>query len=218
MYRVWQALTSRWKGLRKVFGIGMGKTGTTSLERALLELGYHIGPQAKFERHFDAWAAQDYSGLLADIQRYEAFQDVPFCLPGTYRLLYEHFPDARYVLTVRDSSEQWYRSLCRFHSRLFGRDGALPTESDLQAATYISPGWVFRASRVYGTPPGQPYHRKTLLGVYERHVREVQDFFARRRGSLLVLNVAEPDAFSRLAAFLQRPQVARPFPHLNKTA
>src|SRR4029078_12563619 len=100
MYRLWQHTSDVWKGTRKVFGIGMGKTGTTSLEQAFLELGYHTAPQATFEGHFDAWVAGDYSGLLADIQHYEAFQDVPFCFPGTYRLLYEHFPNARYVLTV----------------------------------------------------------------------------------------------------------------------
>jgi hypothetical protein len=218
MYRAWQAMSSVWKGRRKVFGIGMGKTGTTSLERAFTELGYRVGPQPTFERHFGAWAAGDIDGLLADIKRFEAFQDVPFCFPGTYRLLYKHFPSAKFILTVRDSPEQWYRSLCRFHSNLFGRNGALPTEADLQAATYVSPGWVFRASQVYGTPPGQPYDRATLIRVYETHVRETQAFFTNRPESLLVLNVADQGAFARLAAFLNRPASARAFPHLNKSA
>jgi hypothetical protein len=201
----------------KVFGIGMGKTGTTSLERAFTELGYEVGPQAIFERHFDAWAEGDYTALLTDINRFEAFQDVPFCFPGTYRLLYEHFPNAKFVLTVRDSSEQWYRSLCRFHSRLFGREGELPTEADLIASTYVSPGWAFRASRIYGTPPGQPYHRETLVRVYETHLGDAQEFFANRPKSLLVLNVAQRDAFRRLTAFLDMPHIARPFPHLNRS-
>lgn len=218
MFRAVQALASIFMGRRKVFGIGMGKTGTTSLERAFIELGYRVGSQRMFERHFDAWAAGDYEPLLADIRRFEAFQDVPFCFPETYQLLYDHFPQAKYILTVRDSPEQWYRSLCRFHSKLFGRDGALPTEADLQAATYVSPGWVYRTSRVYGTPPGQPYDRSTLIGVYEKHVRETQVYFANRPGSLLVLNVADQDAFPRLAAFLNRPAAARAFPHLNKSA
>jgi hypothetical protein len=114
MDRVWQSWTSIWSGRPKVFGIGMGKTGTTSLERAFVDFGYRIGPQPKFERHFDEWFRGDNGKLLADIRRFEAFQDVPFCLPGTYRLLFEHFPRAKYVLTVRDSSEQWYNSPLSF--------------------------------------------------------------------------------------------------------
>ena len=218
MDRVWQSWTSIWSGRPKVFGIGMGKTGTTSLERAFVDFGYRIGPQPKFERHFDEWFRGDNGKLLADIRRFEAFQDVPFCLPGTYRLLFEHFPRAKYVLTVRDSSEQWYNSLCRFHSKLFGKSGALPTEEDLEAATYTSPGWVYRVSRVYGTPPGQPYHRETLMKVYETHNREVQTFFAGSPHSLLVLNVAQPNAHARLATFLGVDIVSQQFPHLNKSA
>ena len=217
MYSVLGTVSRIFGSKPKVFGIGMGKTGTTSLEQAFIELGYRVGPQPKFEGHFDAWAAGDYHSLLADIERYEAFQDVPFCLPGTYRILFEHFPDAKFVLTVRDSPQEWYDSMCRYHSRLFGREGKLPTESDLQAATYVSPGWVFRTSQVYGPPSGEPYDRATLIGVYERHLGETQAFFANRPEALLVLNVAESDAYPRLASFLGLPVVARPFPHLNKS-
>ena len=218
MYRILQAMAKLFQGRPKVFGIGMGKTGTTSLERAFIELGYRIGPQATFERHFDAWAAGEFGAFLADIERFEAFQDVPFCLPKAYRLLYEHFPNSKFVLTVRDSSIQWYDSLCRFHSKLFGREGALPTEADLMAAKYVSPGWLYRVSQVYGTPPGRPYHRPTLLRVYETHLREVQRFFANHPRSLLVLNVAERDAYSLLTAFLSLRPVRRSFPHLNKSS
>jgi len=195
----------------------MGKTGTTSLERAFMELGFRVGPQAIFEGHFDAWAKGDCAELIADINRFEAFQDVPFCLPKTYRLVDEHFPESKVVLTVRDSADQWYDSLCRFHSRLFGREGELPTEADLKASTYVSPGWAFRASRVYGTPPGEPYHRETLVSAYETHLADVQEFFANRPKSLLVLNVAQRDAFPRLASFLDMRPMTRPFPHLNKS-
>ena len=201
----------------KVFGIGMGKTGTTSLERAFIELGFRVGPQPMFEGHFDAWAAADYSTFVADIERFEAFQDVPFCLPRAYRLLHDQFPSAKFVLTVRDSPEQWYDSLCRFHSKVFGRAGALPTEGDLAAAAYVSPGWAFRVSRIYDTPPGRPYDRTSLLRVYETHIRETRSFFAGREKSLLVLNVADSDAFSRLAAFLGQPPASKPFPHLNRS-
>lgn len=206
------------RGRPKVFGIGMGKTGTTSLEKAFIELGFRVGPQPMFEGHYDAWAAGNHSAFLADVDRFEAFQDVPFCLPGTYRMLFERFPSAKFVLTVRDSSEQWYNSLCRFHAKIFGRNGNLPTEADLAAADYVSPGWALRVSKIYAAPAGRPYDRSTLVRVYEAHLRDTQSFFARHKGSLLVLNVAEGDAYSRLATFLARTPASKPFPHLNKSA
>lgn len=201
---------------QKVFGIGMGKTGTTSLEQAFIELGLRIGPQEIFERHFDQWAMGNHEPLFVDIERFDAFQDVPFCLPKSYKVLFERYPQAKFILTLRDSADQWYESLCRFHSKVFGRDGALPTEQDLAEATYVSPGWAFRVSRVYGTPPGVPYDRKTLIGVYETHRLDVEYFFVNSSQSLLVLNPAQPDAFLQLTDFLNMPRVDRPFPHLNR--
>ncbi len=48
----------------------------------------------------------------------------------------QKFPGSKFILTIRNSPEQWYESLTRFHAVLFGHD-RIPTSDDLKAATYV---------------------------------------------------------------------------------
>ncbi|MCE9612799.1 MAG: hypothetical protein K8T26_00895 [Lentisphaerae bacterium] len=202
----------------KLFGIGLNKTGTKSLEVAYLKLGYRIGQQAVFESLFDDFVAGRRDAFFREVDRFEAFQDIPFSIPGAYRILVEHYPDARYILTVRDSVEQWVSSMLRFHAKLFGSRGATPTSGDLARATYVAPGWVQRVmTQGYGASPDNPYDPARLRDIYEFHVADVTRFFADRPGQLLVLNVESPDAHIALSRFLGMDGRLAAFPHKNIT-
>ena len=47
-------------GKPKIFGIGMNKTGTTSLKAAMQELGYVTGRQSSAEKLIEDWAQRDF--------------------------------------------------------------------------------------------------------------------------------------------------------------
>ena len=83
----------------KVFCVGRNKTGTTSLDVALRELGYLMGDQREAEWLIDAYAARDFKPIVEYCRSAEAFQDVPFSYPYTYVVLDQAFPESKFILT-----------------------------------------------------------------------------------------------------------------------
>ena len=202
----------------KVFCIGLGKTGTTSLEKALVGLGFRAGNQRAGERLVDDWGRRDFRRIAALCETADAFQDVPFSLPYTFAVLDQLFPNARFILTSRDSAEQWYQSLTQFHSQLWADGERIPTVEDLQQAVYLEPGYVWRSWQlVYDTPADDPYNREYMLAFYERHLANVREYFRTTPGKLLEVNVANPADYRRLCEFLGKEPAADGFPWLNKT-
>lgn len=205
-------------GKPKIFCIGMNKTGTTTLRDTMAEFGYRIGRQREAENLFPSWEAGDYEPIIRYCRSAQFFQDVPFSYPGMYRILDAAYPGSRFILTERDDAEQWYRSITRFHAKMFGKDGRIPTREDLKAARYVAPGQVDRSNRaVFGTPEDDPYHHDTLVSVYERHNADVRSYFEERPNDLLIINVAIQTDYTRLCEFLGQPKLRDSFPWANKT-
>jgi hypothetical protein len=201
----------------KIFCIGSNKTGTTSLAAALEALGYRLGDQHRGERLVDAWARRDWQPIIDYCRSAEAFQDVPFSLDFTYVALDHAFPGAKFILTVRNSPDEWFDSLTRFHTQLIGKN-RLPTADDLKAFPYNGEGWMWHAhALIFGVDEDSLYDRPTYIRHYQRRRRAVEEYFGHRPGDLLVLNVADPDAMEKLAQFLGRDARGCSMPHLNKS-
>ena len=202
----------------KIFCIGLNKTGTTSIEQTLKELGYRVGNQRKGELLVEEWAQRDFSKIIQLCHSAEAFQDIPFSLPYTFQVLDQHFPNAKFVLTVRDSADQWYRSITQFHSRLWADGERVPTADDLRCAIYIDKGRPYRNNRlIYRTPEEEPYRREDLIEHYHRHLVNVRDYFRHRPGKLIEINIACEDDYFRLCHFLDKEPISEGFPWLNRT-
>ena len=92
---------------QKIFCIGLNKTGTTSLEKAMIDLGYLIGDQRQAELLFDDWVKRDFSKLIEYCKTAVFFQDSPFSYPYTYVAIDQAFPNSKFILTIRDDAEQW---------------------------------------------------------------------------------------------------------------
>ncbi len=86
----------------KVFGIGMSKTGTTTLASCLEILGFvpHVG----FEPQLKSWikAGRDVEYVLSYAEPYRSFEDSPWYL--IYKELDQRFPGSKFILTVRKDS------------------------------------------------------------------------------------------------------------------
>lgn len=94
----------------RIFGIGMNKTGTTSLTEALRILGFnafHWGGQTVTD--LVAEAHKDGRPLLDGLDpTLDAFSDVHI-LARNYALLDEQYPRSKFILTVRPI-EAWIKS------------------------------------------------------------------------------------------------------------
>jgi hypothetical protein len=201
----------------KVFCIGSGKTGTTSLGAALQSLGFHLGDQSCAELLLEAWAEREFDPIIEYCRTAEAFQDVPFCLDHTYKALDEAYPGSKFILTVRNSTQEWHDSLVRFHTKIIGKR-RLPTPHDMKVFPYRYPGWIWRAHRlIYGIDEATLFDPTIYKASYEAHIAGVLEYFARRPDDLLVLNVGELSAMPRLTAFLGVSHRGMKMPHLNSS-
>lgn len=203
---------------RKVFCIGLNKTGTTSLKKAMQGLGYVSGDQSKAEKLIYAWAERDFKKITNYCFTAQFFQDIPFSLPYTYVILDQTFPRSKFILTIRDTPDEWYRSLTSFHSKMWGNKNRIPRKQDLENALYRTKGGPWEANRlIFNTPETDPYNKAQLVEFYNQHNKQVKDYFKNRPEDLLILNVAEKCAFKKLCMFLSLDYEENEFPWENKT-
>jgi Sulfotransferase domain len=200
----------------KVIGAGLGRTGTLSLKAALEELGfvkcYHM---LEVLAHMDdarVWDAAargdpvDWEKLLAG---YQATVDWPGC--SFYRELFQRYPEAKVILTVRDPG-RWYDSA---HQTIYYVRNAFPAWT----------GWFLPRMRAFrrmldrivwdGTFQGRFEDRAFAIDVFDRHNEQVRRDVPADR--LLVYEVRE--GWGPLCAFLGVPVPdGKSFPHLNDSA
>jgi hypothetical protein len=172
----------------KVFGIGFHKTGTKSLGLALRKLGYSVRSATLIKDTDLENSAWEKASRL--IEMFDAFEDNPW--PILFKEIYAYRPDSKFILTIR-STDSWLRSVTDH----FGEDTTPMRE------------WIYGA----GSPVGnQAVYRER----YDRHNREVREFFADKPGSLLVMDFAAGDGWQKLCEFLGETNVpAKRFPHKN---
>lgn len=201
----------------KVFCIGENKTGTTSMEAFLKDHDFNLGNQREAELLIDYYINRDWGPIINYCKKYEAFQDIPFSCRFTYVVMDTYFSNSKFILTVRDSPEQWYNSITKFHAKLFGNNGNVPTKIDLQNGNYISRGWIWKVlSEKYGNYE-DPYNKERLIKYYLDYNQEVRTYF-RDKNNFLEINVSAPDASKKLADFLGITPKYDVFPHKNKTS
>lgn len=185
----------------RVFGIGLSKTGTTSLTRALRMLGYRTN-------HFPYSAVRYESGRLRlDLDRFYAWDaatDSPVAL--FFRQLEEEFPQARFILTLRDI-DAWISS-CRYNHVW---PGNYVSNKGIRRLPHIRKILCLHRS-VFGS---ERFHPETFRQAYESHRDAVIEHFRRRGRELLVMDICGGDGWEPLCEFLGRPVPGVPFPHEN---
>jgi hypothetical protein len=205
-------------GKRKIFCIGRNKTGTTSLKKAFEDIGFIVGDQRTAERLLREYVAGNFAPIIDYCKTAQVFQDFPFSKAETYKHVDEAFPGSKFILSVRDSAEQWYESATKFQSKLFGK-GKLPTAEDLKNATYIWKGWMWENKMASSkVPEDDLYNKEILMSEYEEHNRNVMEYFKDRQDDLIVINLSEKDAYNRLMDFLGIDSPYDDFPWENKTS
>ena len=208
----------QWIGRKpKVFCIGANKTGTTSVEMALKDLGYRMGDQDAAQALLESYGKRQFADIIRFCKSADAFQGAPFSWHYTFMFLEQAFPDARFVLTIRDNEDVWYDSLVRFHTRIFGKNGAVPTEADLRAAKRAKGRTAWDNMNIrHEMIPGDPYNRDMLTAYYRDHNRMVKDYF-RFKDNLLVINLKDQGAYQAFCNFIGSKPLYEHFPWENRT-
>ncbi|RMF36202.1 MAG: hypothetical protein D6754_11830 [Alphaproteobacteria bacterium] len=180
----------------RVFGIGLNKTGTSTLRAALRKLGYrHFGHSAALVR---AYARRDWAAIFEVADAHESFEDWPW--PLVWRQMHERYgEDARFILTRRHTPEAWLASL-KAHAERAHPGGF---------ARRIAYGWDY--------PHGREAEH---LEVYARHLDGIRNYFAHpaRRHLMAEFCWEEGDGWRELCRFLGERRRRGPFPHVNASA
>lgn len=204
-------------GKQKVFCIGRNKTGTTSLTKSMVKLGYVVGDQTTGERFIRDWGKRDFTKIASYCRSGEFFQDIPFSLPYTFQAMDMYFPNSKFILTIRDT-ESWYKSMHDFHLLETVHGGKAKSLEMLKEATYCYKGFAYDTKvLVYDLPGDDPYHKETLMSHYDFHNKMVIDYFKNRPEDLLILDVSKTGSHKKLCDFLGKPCDVVDFPWENKT-
>jgi hypothetical protein len=177
----------------RIFGVGLNKTATTTLHRALELLGFRSlhwgGPPVR--RTVEASLAAGEPLLAGLDPAYDAYSDVE-PLYRNVPLLDEQYPGSRFVLTVRPVDE-WLDS----RRRHVERNQALAAEGRYDG-TFLEvdeAGW--RAD-------------------WDQHVAAVRAHFA-GRADLLEVDLTRDPAWEPLSTFLGVAVPDAPFPWENRS-
>ena len=210
------------KSYDKVFVIGMNKTGTTTIYATLKDLGFEMADSKVGEvmaaEYFQTGAIRNLDNYIESAQ---AFQDVPFSIPGFYKQLAEKYPKAKFILTTRSSSEQWLNSLKKYQTvRLKSKSNQQIKELDIVKSNYVFSGWTQIMMKGIFNFPDVALYSDGFKKVYEQHNSDVIDYFSKHQGRLLVLNVALKDEIKRFYQYLEVPvkyQKLSSFKQYNKS-
>lgn len=178
--------------MNKVFCIGFQKTGTTSMEVALQMLGMKVDSVYGRDQSLVEMRRTVVQRGLERAHEVDAVQDMPW--PLLFRELDEAFPEAQFVLTVRDEEAWWFSILGHFGGN-----------SDVMQQL------------VYGEDAGAPLgNERRYRRIYREHNTRVREYFADRPGKLLEIDFSGPVDWQPLCSFLGVEPPAVPFPKSNQ--
>ncbi len=176
----------------KIFGIGLNKTGTTTLSKCGEILGYRCtGCNKKLLR--DVVLKHDFRRLQKIGSQYDLFEDWPW--PLVYKELDNFFPGSKFILTTRKDEGTWLNSLKKHSMRTH----------PIKHCRKLAYGYNFPQK-----------HEQEYLQFYKSHNEDVRAYFQGREGDFLEVCWENSDGWKKLCAFLGKNIPDIPFPHANK--
>lgn len=170
----------------KIFGVGLGRTGTVSLARAMRVLGYNV-------KH--------------NPSNIETVKDYDFCndifIAARYKFFDYIFPHAKFILTIRDV-DSWVESSRQYAAR---KDTITNGRPD------ISLDRAENRFLVYGITH---FDEGVFREVFLEFNREIVKHFQGREHKLLVMDIRNGDGWEILCPFLGKSVPDHPFPHGHK--
>jgi hypothetical protein len=192
----------------KIFGIGLSRTGTTSLAVALAIKGHrsvHWPHDAITRRELLTYYAHAGELNLTIADNNDCITDTP--IASVYRELSSMYSDSHFILTIRDEND-WLDSCERFWSNVIEGVYALGTPAYARYVQAVN-------ERVYGR---RDFNREAFHAAYNSHIDGVLSWFKTDPSCLVVTNLCAGDGWSKICPFLGIPTPRHPFPHYNRHA
>lgn len=209
------------KDQTKIFGIGLSRTGTTSLAKALEILGYkskHFPGEILYNTPIIVrtriflnkiikkilprtnWRLKEITRYTKNrlllnkkiVEEYDALTDTP--ITRFYKELDKLFPKSKFILTTRNM-EDWLNSCEKFLDK-----------NKFEEAFQLN-------KEIYNS---SEFNRKKFKQTRINHQKEVLEYFKNRKKELLIMNISGGDGWGKLCKFLDKPIPQEKFPYENK--
>ena len=199
----------------QVVSAGLGRTGSSSLNEALAQLGHNctLGIPEMFSEYLDEFKALNAGSLDAKgfLEKMDArgYTVVGYDMASTEFWRLAASMGLKIILTERDSPEVWATSVSKTiasHGDLFTSRPFTFFESFRVAVPYME-----EMLRIHGVTLDGPPERERLVAAYEKYSRDVKATVP--RANLLVFNVKQ--GWRPLCEFLEVEACpTTPFPHV----
>ena len=176
----------------KVFGLGLSRTGTTTLGKCLTILGYTVTDNS-FEQ-LKLVKEGNLDPIWEITNKFDAFEDLPW--PFIYKELYKKYPNAKFILTTHKDEETWLKSYIRH-------------------CTYGKRKTLWNSVRHNVVAYGIPYpvnHEEEFKKIYKKHNNDVRKFFKNKK-NFKELCWMKGDRWEELCSFLGVTIPEKEFPH-----
>lgn len=200
---------------KKIFVIGFPKTGTTSIEFFLKDLGYRVCNGHWNNNHTNFLLACYYfekTDEILNVTRYfDAFADAPWGGTEIYKVLVEMYPNAYYIFTIREV-EKWYLSLINMYLQI---DKNLKTAMETMRSFGAYGNYLYMKKFFGISELGKK--EELLMQKYDEHNKKVRDFFSSKDYNFLEIDITK-DKLSeqKIKKFLNISDSSCKLKHLNK--
>jgi tetratricopeptide (TPR) repeat protein len=186
---------------QKIFGIGLSKTGTTSLASALAILGFST-------LHY----LNPLTGMLIsddDVDFFDAATDTPVCV--NLEKYFYMYPNSKFIYTTRPI-ELWQASLATHLARTWGVSNFQTIKNLIVRRDTFNFG-----ARFAETHMTLYFNHADYYSAYHAHDRRVRSFFHDKpKERFLEFDIFGGDGWPQLCSFLGCPIPSQPFPWDNK--
>ena len=187
----------------RIFGIGMHKTATRSLHRALQILGYDSAHWESGDWARDIWDEMNTLGRSPTVEKHYALSDVP--IPILYDKLDRAYPGSKFILTIKDEAE-WLRSV---------RNHWNPEVNPFRWEWDVFPFSNRIHREIYGQ---KEYDALVFLERYRKHNADVKAYFKNRPKDFVVMEMDKGAGWPELCGLLGKPIPNVVYPNVKWTA
>ncbi|HTT98063.1 MAG TPA: sulfotransferase [Rhizomicrobium sp.] len=182
----------------RVFGIGLSRTGTTSLAIALSHLGL-------WTAH---WTNPLTHQILSDTDFYLFDACTDCSVSPEFERLYHLYPNAKFVFTQRNVDD-WAQSFWSHHRRVSWAGDMPSFQKAFEQRPFADAAIEFA---LYNKGPD-------IRDSYRAFETRVRNFFADKpKDKLLDIDICAGQGWPELCAFLGKPVPEEPFPLVNASA
>lgn len=211
---------------KKIICVGLNKTGTTSLAKGMSQMGLRQFPENighQFLTHSVIHGS--YGDIIKSIENpeYDFYEDMPFSFPKVYKNIFKFFPNEKYILTIRNSSEEWVNSCINFYGnalenkKINNFDNKYPYKHMYaDVGNYHVYNWGYPMFKMWNLKNSGNIETD-LKEVYEKHNEEFIDFMEKNNGDYIVINVSKNGELKKLSEWIGIETNKHNFEHINKT-